>query len=55
MAILFSPHGMLSINVKVLVSSTGKIHFVVCDALFSGLLKYVKGFETIKLHRVQVF
>ena len=53
--LFFSPHSLLSINVKVLVSFTGKkVYFVICDAFLHRLSKDLMGFETIKLHKIQV-
>ena len=51
---LFSYHFILSINVNVLASLTGKNNFVVCDPSLQGLTKRPDRFETIKLYRMQV-
>ena len=48
-AIFFSLHGMLSINVKISVSSTAKIHLVVCDA---SLLGAIKRFGRVSDHKI---
>ena len=50
----FSHHFILSINVKVLRSFTGKNNFVVHYAFLQGLTKRSDRFETITLYRMQV-
>ena len=48
---LFTPHGLLSINVKVLVSFTGKnIFFAVCHASLNGFIKGSDRIDPIKLY-----
>ena len=47
--LFFSHHFILLINVKDLVSFTGKNNFVVCDASLQDLTKRSERFEAIKL------
>ena len=55
MALFFSPEGILSINVNVLVSFTvNKYILLYLTHLFTGLFKDLIVFEIIKLHRIQV-
>ena len=44
--LFFSHHFILLINVKILVSFTGKNNFVVCDASLQWLTKRSDRFET---------
>ena len=50
--LFFSPHGVLSSNVKIFVSFKAKIYFVACPSLSD--IKDLIGCEAIKLHRIQV-
>ena len=48
MTLFLLRHFILSIDVNVLVSFTGKNIFAVCDASLSGLTKRSDRFETVK-------